>query len=189
MPAEPPDLAACFDAHADRLYRLARRLVPSADDAWDLVQETFLRAARSPGSIPHGLKDQEAWLVRVLVNVRRDQWRKEAVRKRHASELSPAPVQRDDPERALIVRGDVWRALDHLTPRRRAVVVLFEIEGLSAASIASLLGINPITVRWHLSRGRRELAWRLACHLGESHEQSEHAFAGRRPGPSRSSAT
>jgi DNA-directed RNA polymerase specialized sigma24 family protein len=71
MSAEQADrLSALFEGHSDRLYRLARRLVPAADDALDLVQETFLKAARSPESIPRGFRDQEAWLVRVLVNVR-----------------------------------------------------------------------------------------------------------------------
>jgi len=89
MSAEQADrLSALFEAHADRLYRLARRLVPSADDALDLVQDTFIKAARSPESIPAGLRDEEAWLVRVLVNDRRDQWRKEAVRKRHDFDVS-----------------------------------------------------------------------------------------------------
>src|SRR5438132_2413314 len=48
-------LGGLFDAHHDRLYRLARRLSQSADDARDLVQDTFLRAARSPGSVPDGM--------------------------------------------------------------------------------------------------------------------------------------
>src|SRR5437870_13774798 len=100
MLAEQADrLSALFEAHADRLYRLARRLVPSADDALDLVQEAFLKVARSPDTIPRGLRDEEAWLVRVLVNVRRDQWRKEAVRKRHELELSHPAPHHDDPEK------------------------------------------------------------------------------------------
>src|SRR2546428_14183811 len=82
-------LAALFDAHEERLYRLARRLVASADEANDLVQETFLRAAKSLRSVPIGLTKEEAWLVRVLVNIRRDQWRKASVRKRSAALLSP----------------------------------------------------------------------------------------------------
>ena len=140
MLAEQADrLSALFEAHADRLYRLARRLVPSADDALDLVQETFLKAARSPESIPRGLRDEEAWLVRVLINVRRDQWRKETVRKRHELDLSDAVVQHEDPERSFLIRTAVWRALDHLPPRRRAVVVMYELEGLSMASIAAVL--------------------------------------------------
>jgi RNA polymerase sigma-70 factor, ECF subfamily len=179
-------LSALFDVHADRLYRLARRLVPSTDDAWDLVQDTFLKAARSAESIPHGVQDEEAWLVRVLVNVRRDQWRKEAVRKRHARAINE-PVYRDDPERTYVVQTTVWRALDGLPPRRRAVVVMFEIEGLPIASIASLLGISAITVRWHLSRGRRELARRLRSQLGETDEPSQEPLAGCRPAPSRAS--
>ena len=52
----------------------------------------------------------------------------------------------------------MWKALDVLSPRRRMVVVMHELEDLDISSIASLLGISSITVRWHLSRGRRELA-------------------------------
>ena len=55
-------------------------------------------------------------------------------------------------------RSTVWRALDTLTPRRRAVVILYELEGTAIGDIATLLGVTPVTVRWHLARGRRELA-------------------------------
>ena len=75
-------LAALFDTHYNRLYRLARRLVPTADDALDLVQDTFLRAARSPNAVPVGARSEEAWLVHVLVNIQRDQWRQAVVRDR-----------------------------------------------------------------------------------------------------------
>ena len=68
---EPPEcrIARLFDTHHQRLYRLARRMAATAEDARDVVQETFLRAARSPGSVPDGAQPEEAWLVRVLVNV------------------------------------------------------------------------------------------------------------------------
>ncbi|HET9359456.1 MAG TPA: RNA polymerase sigma factor [Vicinamibacterales bacterium] len=152
-------LGALFDAHHQRLYRLARRLSRSAEDARDLVQETFLRAARAPGSVPEGLTQEEAWLVRVLVNLCRDQWR-QAARRRLLAEgrdsmrvLPPA-----SPESAVVARSVVWRALDALAPRRRAVVVMRELEGAPVNRIAVLLGVSEVTVRWHLSMGRRELA-------------------------------
>jgi RNA polymerase sigma factor (sigma-70 family) len=162
-------LTALFDAHYARLYRLARRLAPSTDDALDLVQETFLRAAQSPKSIPAGVTREEAWLVRVLINIRRDQWRKRPVRDRldkAALGRSRLPSGGSDPEAALIARTAVWQALDILPPRRRAIVVMYELEGLAIPAIASLLGISAITVRWHLSMGRRELTGALKAHLG-----------------------
>src|SRR5436309_5325244 len=78
-------LAGLFDAHEERLYRLARRLTANTDDARDLVHETFLRAATSLTSIPPDRAKEEGWLVRVLVNLQRDQWRKRAVRARSAA--------------------------------------------------------------------------------------------------------
>jgi RNA polymerase sigma-70 factor (ECF subfamily) len=169
LPGNPADrLSALFDAHHERLYRLARRLVPNADDALDLVQETFLKAARSPGAVPLGSTSEEAWLVRVLINVRRDQWRKTAVRKRHDTELNRSTRVDNGQEAALIARATVWRALDTLTPRRRAVVVMHELEGLTIPAIASLLGISAITVRWHLSMGRRDLSRILRPQIGET---------------------
>src|SRR4029078_6320196 len=67
-------LAALFDAHHRRLYSLAARMCPTRDDARGCVEETFLRAARHPGSIPDGASSEEAWLVRVLINICRDGW-------------------------------------------------------------------------------------------------------------------
>src|SRR6266536_793497 len=83
-------LATLFDNHEDRLYRLARRLARSADAAEDLVQETFLRAAKSMRSIPHGRAKEEAWLVRVLINIRRDEWRRADVKQRFAAAVGAA---------------------------------------------------------------------------------------------------
>src|SRR5262249_41630618 len=95
-------LAVLFDGHHERLYRLARRLGPTADDALDLIQETVVKAARAPGAIPSGFAGEEAWLVRVLVNVRRDQWRLAAVRRRYRDEMRPSLVTGTVPEAALV---------------------------------------------------------------------------------------
>jgi RNA polymerase sigma factor (sigma-70 family) len=151
-------LEELFDRHSQRLYRLARRLSPTHDDARDLVQETFLRAAQKPTSVPAGMSSEEAWLVRVLINLCRDRWRQQAVRRRLTPPGYSAPRTTPSAEAALIARTTIWRALELLPPRRRAILVMCELEGLSIPSVAHTLGVNAVTVRWHLSRGRRELA-------------------------------
>ena len=169
---DPPGerLMALYEAHEDRLYRLARRLTPSADEADDLLQDTFLRAARSLKAIPTGHAKEEAWLVRVLVNIRRDQWRRAAVRRRSAAILGGGETAAGDVnlESALIAKQAVWRALDALHPRRRAIVIFSELDGMSPSAIGTLLGVSTMTVRWHLSMGRRDLKRILAPHTGET---------------------
>lgn len=169
-------LSDLFDAHHERLYRLARRLSGSSDDALDLVQDTFVRTAAHLASVPAAPAEQEAWLVRVLVNLRRDQWRKAGVRRRlDARDTTTRDAASgnavDSQEEALIARMAVWRALDALAPRRRAVVVLHEIEGLAVPTIARQLGVTAVTVRWHLSKARRQLAAALRQEWGVRDDQ------------------
>ncbi len=175
IPDNPVErLASLFDMHYSRLYQLARRLSPSIDDALDLVQETFLKAARSAKSIPTGASREEAWLVRVLVNIRRDQWRKMSVRQRYSEtgrRNSHVAAAWSDSETSLIARTMVWQAVEHLPPRRRAVVIMSELEGLTVHEIASLLGISAVTVRWHLAMGKRDLSLALKAYLGDVNEK------------------
>jgi RNA polymerase sigma-70 factor (ECF subfamily) len=150
-------LGDLFDAHQPRLYGLARRLCRDPEEARDLVQETFLRAARRPASIPESAQGAEAWLVRILVNLCRDRWRRLKVRR----EAFPQPVWSmggpSDPESIASARSAVQQALARLRPRTRAVVVMHEIEGQSKAEIAELLGMSEVTVRWHVATGRSKL--------------------------------
>ncbi|HEX3555917.1 MAG TPA: RNA polymerase sigma factor [Thermoanaerobaculia bacterium] len=153
-------LARLFDAHHQRLFRLALRLSCDREEARDLVQEAFLRAARSPGAVPEGEQPEEAWLVRTLVNLCRDRFRRLGVRSRAAAEIQRQerePASRH-PEAAAVARATVTAALARLSPRRRAVVVLHELEGIAVREVARLLGVAEVTVRWHLLAARRDLA-------------------------------
>jgi RNA polymerase sigma factor (sigma-70 family) len=151
-------VAALFDAHYARLFRLARRLVRAPEDPADVVQETFLRVARAPHRVPVGSANEEAWLVRVLINICKDSWRHAAVRARAASERRTPEVPLVNPEPGMLAHAIVWQALDILPPRRRAILVLYELEGMAISAIGRLLKITPVTVRWHLMMGRREMA-------------------------------
>jgi RNA polymerase sigma-70 factor (ECF subfamily) len=149
-------LAGLFDAHQRRLFHLALRLCSDREEARDLVQETFLRAARQPGSVPEG----EAWLVRTLVNLCRDRYRRLAVRSRARQELTREgrEERRPHPEETQVARATVQAALERLSPRRRAVIVLHELEDKPVRDVARLLGVTEVTVRWHLLAARRDLA-------------------------------
>src|SRR5262245_33117249 len=109
-------LARLFETRHQRLYRLALRLARDGEEARDLVQEAFLRVARRPQAVPPGEREGEALLVRVLVNLCRDRYRRQAVRERIAA---PAPPPTEaDAERGVVARDAVRRALATLPPRR-----------------------------------------------------------------------
>lgn len=162
MTSDDTALDKLFEQHHESLWRLAMRMAGDRDSALDLVQETFLRVmTRRP---PADLRSAEAWLVRTLVNLSRDLYRRRKVRRRHADGArrsgEGAPVAGGHEDR-VVARLTVERGLRRLSARRRAVLVLHDLEGLAPARVAELLGLKPATVRWHLSAARRELGRRL----------------------------
>ena len=90
-------VAALLDAHGAEIYRHLRRLSPTADDAADLHQETFLRAFRACPSLAPGA-NHRAWLHRIAANAAADAHRRRAVRAAaHAAPGSPV-VPRGTPD-------------------------------------------------------------------------------------------
>jgi RNA polymerase sigma-70 factor (ECF subfamily) len=150
-------LAMLFEAHADRLFRLALRLVGEREEAKDLVQETFLRVARAVERIPTPAEGAEAWLVRTLVNLCRDRGRRLRVRARWRLLRVENPHQPRDDSGAEAARLALHSAISLLTPVRRVAVLLCDLEGYTPAEAGQLLGLRPATVRWHLALARRRL--------------------------------
>jgi RNA polymerase sigma-70 factor (ECF subfamily) len=169
----PRDGAAEALAHADVLYRLALHLAHDRADAEDLVQETFVRALRAWGSFAGGT-DLRAWLLRILRNTFLD---RERQARRHPTdgeldEQSPDVAAASDawlrgdrePEQLRgLVAAEVQAALQEL-PEGARTLVLLDVEGLSEAELALVLGCAVGTVKSRLFRARARLRERLADH-------------------------
>ncbi len=163
-------LVRLYDSQHQRIYRLARRLSRDPEEARDLLQETFLRAARRWHKLPTDDRQAEAWLVRTAVNLCRDLGRRRFVRQRDHHKLERPSSSAPNPELRAVARASVEAALARLPAKRRAVIILSELEQLPSGEVARLLGIRQATVRWHLARGRRELC--AALDPARGHEET-----------------
>jgi RNA polymerase sigma-70 factor, ECF subfamily len=155
--------------YQDRLYPTILRLCGRAEDAHDLLQDTFLRAYEKLGRF-QGESSFYTWIYRIAVNLSLSDRRKRRVPGRVAPAKGGETVEtadasgRSDPslptqraeEDALI-----QKALSELTPEFRSVVVLKDLDGLRYEEIADVLGIPVGTVRSRLHRARGELKERL----------------------------
>jgi RNA polymerase sigma-70 factor, ECF subfamily len=161
-----PDLDEVYRAHAGQVGRWAARLAGPALDAEDLVHEVFLTVHR----LLPGLREPGKlvpWLYRITANVVRDRRRQE--RRRWLRTLlfgaeppPPGPSPADCAERRQDAER-VYRILDTLPERQRAVLILFELEGHSGEEVAALLGVPVSTVWVWLHRGRAAFRARLAA--------------------------
>jgi RNA polymerase sigma-70 factor (ECF subfamily) len=145
--------------HQQMVLRTAFRLLGRLEDAQDAAQEVFLRLFRNLARIE---ADPKAWLYRVTVNVCHDHHRRRkfvvAIDGKQAElRADTAP----DPERVLTLderKRLVMEGLDILAERERAAVVLRDIEGLSTAEVARILGVEEVTVRSQIFSARGKLA-------------------------------
>ncbi len=159
---------------ADQVYRVARRLVGTREEAEDLVQETYSRAFRSWSSYTPGT-NLRAWLLRILTNLNLDRGRKI----QRTPDMQPLEegdyylankMAESQGEQALdqekvvekLSQDSIVTALSSLPHDFRDVVVLVDIGEFSYADAAQILDIPIGTVMSRLHRGRRLLKQQLA---------------------------
>jgi len=156
----------------DQVYRVARRLVSSREEAEDLVQETYVRAFRSWRSYTPGT-NLRAWLFRILTNLNIDRGRRE----QRAPATEPLEegdyflynrLEEDggaaDEERVVerLSQDGIVRALSAVPHDFRDVIVLVDIGDFTYQEAAQILDIPVGTVMSRLHRGRRVLKQELA---------------------------
>jgi RNA polymerase sigma-70 factor (ECF subfamily) len=161
---------ALFRAQSRGLWGLAYRLTGSAEDADDVVQESFARLLASP---PTRGQPPRAWLVRVATNLCIDGLRRRR-RRAYTGAWLPAPSEEPadgwseclastapDPEvRYGLLESASYAflvALEELGPRQRAVLLLRDALGYSAAEVATVLGTSEGNVRVVHLRARRAM--------------------------------
>jgi RNA polymerase sigma-70 factor, ECF subfamily len=165
-------------ALSDQVYRVARHLAGSRDEADELVQETYARAFRSWRSYQPGT-NLRAWLLRILTNLNIDRGR----RSQRAPQMQPLEANdyflydklsesdggRTDEDRVVerLSQDDIVSALSAVPHDFRDVIVLVDIGDFSYQDAAQILDIPIGTVMSRLHRGRRILKRELAESIPE----------------------
>jgi RNA polymerase sigma-70 factor, ECF subfamily len=160
-------------ALSDQVYRVARHLAGSREDADELMQETYARAFRSWRSFQPGT-NMRAWLLRILTNLNIDRGR----RQQRAPQMQPLEandyylydrlaadgdgVSDDDRVVERLSQDDIVTALSAVPHDFRDAIVLVDLGDFSYADAAQILDIPVGTVMSRLHRGRRILKRELA---------------------------
>ena len=154
------DATELFRCHAPFVARFLVRLGVQPQDVDDLVQEVFVVAHRHGGYVA-GPARPTTWLASIAVGVTSAQRRTRRRRPEHLTNeaglrhAAPGANPAEAAETAQALRR-VQTAIDAIDPERRAVFILFELEGESCDQIASGLGIPLGTVHSRLHTARRE---------------------------------
>ncbi|MCS7187163.1 MAG: sigma-70 family RNA polymerase sigma factor [Armatimonadetes bacterium] len=151
-------------------FRIAYRILRNKEDAEDAAQEAFVQVYRSLPTFQHR-SNFRTWFYRIVVRVAMAHLSSESAEPlEESAEAEILECAREDPEKILLAREREqlldW-AIQQLPPDWRAVLVLREIEGLSYAEIAEILGIPIGTVESRLFRARKKLRQILEPILGD----------------------
>jgi RNA polymerase sigma factor (sigma-70 family) len=155
------ELTERFEACRPRLRAVAQRMLGSATEAEDAVQEAWIALSRSDAAEIHNL---EAWLVTVVGRVALNMLRSRRTRREEPlGERLPDPIVEPagDPEQEALLADSVGLALlvvlETLTPAERLAYVLHDMFAVPFEQIAGILERSPDAVRQLASRGRRRI--------------------------------
>lgn len=159
--------AALFDAHRDRAFRHALRLVASAHDAEDVVAAAFFELWRKRDAVPVVDGSVLPWLLVTTTNLARNSGR--GVR-RYRAAIDRLPRSQDlaDPAETAaerIAREQLLDAVRSLGEPDAALVLLIALEGFSPAEAGQAVGLSPGAARVRLHRARKRLQQRLGTPL------------------------
>ena len=159
---------ALYDAHVDRVYRLAYRLAGNdADLAQDFTQETFVRAFSKLKEF-QGRAAFSTWLHAITVSVSLNGLRKVKRNREREVELDDVtPVAFTAREAEPDLKQRLKKAIAALPEHYRAVFVMYDMEGFSHEEIGSALNVPVGTSKARLSRARERLREQLADFAGE----------------------
>jgi RNA polymerase sigma-70 factor (ECF subfamily) len=170
---DPAAFEALYRAHAGRLFGLVSRMLGSAPEAEDLLQEIFVSAHRKMGSF-RGESTLGTWLYRIAVNHCLDHLRSRGARMARATEsmdkeeaYEPAAVEPQVP--TAISRIDLERAIAQLPEGCRAAFVLHDVEGLDHREVAEALGISEGTSKSQVHKARHRLRRLLSARVPRPH--------------------
>jgi RNA polymerase sigma-70 factor (ECF subfamily) len=153
--ANNDDPGASFEAfvaaHEDALFAYLWRMTGDESAAYDLRQETFIRAWRNFARV-RGYERPLAWLYRVATNLALNYRRDQRVHS-PLTHMAPEPSE-SDPAWRLAERDQVRATLLAMQPRERAALALREGQGLSYTEVALALGVSPAGARTLLWRAR-----------------------------------
>jgi RNA polymerase sigma-70 factor, ECF subfamily len=157
-------LGELYDRYQEPIRRFVARSTCDAEDVDDLVQATFLAAAKSAGRYD-GRPSCRPWLIGIAAQLLRRRRQSFGRLLAVLSSLRAVRAKAADPRPALQARSDVERALVRISAAKRVTLLMAEVEGLSCAEIAAALGVPIGTVWTRLHAARREL--RRALEEGE----------------------
>ncbi|MFY9932631.1 MAG: sigma-70 family RNA polymerase sigma factor, partial [Streptosporangiaceae bacterium] len=151
-------LAARFQASRPRLHAVAYRMLGSAAEADDAVQEAWLHVSRTQAD---GVENLNGWLTTVVARVCLDMLRARKSRREEPLEARPGPPGPPGPESEALLADSVGLAmlvvLDRLAPAERVAFVLHDMFDLPFDQIAGITGRSPAAARQLASRARRRV--------------------------------
>ena len=161
-----------------QVYSAAIAVLHNAADAEEIVQDTMLKAFRHLGRFRRE-SSFGTWLTQIAINgartrLRRDKHKLTEPLEKYVSSGGGDPKEREFPDwreipSAALERAELrfllHRALDSLTPKRRQVFILREVEELSGSETASVLGISEGSVKSRLMHARMQMRDILAQRL------------------------
>ena len=157
------DLAKLFEANRSHLRAVAYRMLGSASEADDAVQEAWLRLNRTDAE---AIRNLEGWLTTVVGRVCLDMLRSRKARGEESLDAEPVEPVRvsdriTDPEEEALLADSVGLALlivlDTLAPAERVAFVLHDVFDVSFDEIAPIVGRTPAAARQLASRARRRV--------------------------------